>query len=257
MKPIAAFIKKEILELIRTGRLLILTILFILFGIMNPAIAKLTPWLMKMMSESLSETGLILTEININAMTSWTQFYKNIPIALLIFLLLVSSTLTSEYQKGTLINIITKGLARWKIFISKTLVIFLLWTIEFWLCFWITYGYNNYFWDNKIASHLFFSAFCYYLAGIWFISLLFLMSALFQTNSIVLLISGAVFLLFYFASFFSDIKKYLPVTLLNSSYLLAGNNNISEYSFAIIFTLLLLIINIGVGIIIFNKREIK
>ena len=45
MKSLIAFIKKEWMEQVRSGRLLILLILFTLFGIMNPAIAKLTPWM--------------------------------------------------------------------------------------------------------------------------------------------------------------------------------------------------------------------
>ncbi len=47
MKQFLTFTKKELLEQLRTGKLLILTILFILFGIMNPAMAKLTPWIME------------------------------------------------------------------------------------------------------------------------------------------------------------------------------------------------------------------
>ncbi len=54
----AAFLKKEWTELARSGRLLILLVMFLLFGIMNPAIAKLTPWLMEQMAEQLAEAGL-------------------------------------------------------------------------------------------------------------------------------------------------------------------------------------------------------
>ena len=50
MKQLAAFTQKEFLELFRTGRFLILAIIFLLFGIMNPAIAKLTPWMMELFS---------------------------------------------------------------------------------------------------------------------------------------------------------------------------------------------------------------
>ena len=37
------FIKKELLDAMRSGKILILGIVFVLFGIMNPAIAKLLP----------------------------------------------------------------------------------------------------------------------------------------------------------------------------------------------------------------------
>ena len=79
-----AFLKKEWMELIRMGRVWMLLLIFILFGIMNPAMAKLTPWMMEMMSDSLADAGFLLTDVKIDAMSSWTQFYKNIPIGLII-----------------------------------------------------------------------------------------------------------------------------------------------------------------------------
>lgn len=135
---------------------------------------------------------------------------------MVIFLLLFSSILTGEYQKGTLINIITKGMERWKIIVFKAIVIIALWTVEYWICYGITYGYNAYFWDNSIASHVFFAAVCFYLIGIWLISLIPFMSVLFQSNSAVIIAVGGVFLAVYLLSLMPDVKGYLPVQLMNS-----------------------------------------
>ena len=67
-------------EVLRSGRLMILGLLFVLFGIMNPAIAKLTPWLLETLSDSLAESGMIVTDVKVSAMDSWVQFYKtNMP----------------------------------------------------------------------------------------------------------------------------------------------------------------------------------
>lgn len=256
MKQLTAFTKKELMELSRTGKLLILFLLFVLFGIMNPAIAKITPWLMDTMSESLAESGFAITEVEIDALTSWTQFYKNVPIALIIFLLLCSGILVSEYQKGTLINMITKGLHRWKIIASKALIMITLWTLGYWLCYGITYGYNTWFWDNDIASHLAFSAFCLYILGIWLISLILLMSVLLRTSPAVLAASGGIFLTIYFAGFFPAVKEYLPGQLLESSSLLTGLNTLSEYRSAIWIAVVLSILDIGVAVICFNRKNL-
>ena len=77
MKSLFAFMKKEFAEQLRSGRLMILGLLFVLFGIMNPAIAKLTPWLLETMADSLAESGMIITDVKVSAMDSWVQFYKN------------------------------------------------------------------------------------------------------------------------------------------------------------------------------------
>ena len=63
MKSLIAFTKKEVTEQIRLGKLMILTILFVLFGVMNPAVAKLTPWLLEIMSDSLAESGMTITGV--------------------------------------------------------------------------------------------------------------------------------------------------------------------------------------------------
>ena len=85
-----AFLKKEWMEWLRTGRLMVLLMVFVLLGIMSPALAKLTPWLMETLSDSMAGTGIVTTEITVDAMVSWAQFYKNIPMGLVIFVLLCS-----------------------------------------------------------------------------------------------------------------------------------------------------------------------
>ena len=125
MREFFAFFKKEILQGIRDGKLFIIGILFLGFGIMNPAIAKLTPWLFDMFSETLAESGMIIGSVSVDALTSWTQFFKNIPMALIAFLIIYSGIFTSEYQSGTLILMLTKGFPRYKVVLTKTLYLLL------------------------------------------------------------------------------------------------------------------------------------
>ena len=79
MKSLFAFIKKECMEQLRSGRLWITLTLFVLLGIMNPAVAKLTPWLLEVMADALAESGMIVTDVKVSAMDSWVQFFKNMP----------------------------------------------------------------------------------------------------------------------------------------------------------------------------------
>lgn len=111
---------------------MILGCLFAVLGIMNPAIAKMTPWLLATLADTLSESGLVVTAVTVDAMTSWTQFFKNIPMGLLVFLLLESSIFTEEYQSGTLVLTLTKGFERYKVVLSKSVMLLLLWTACHW-----------------------------------------------------------------------------------------------------------------------------
>lgn len=253
MKTFLAFLKKENMELKRTGRLLILLIVFILFGIMNPAIAKITPWMMETLADSLKESGLAVTEVVIDAMTSWTQFYKNIPMALIIFVLMCGSSFTYEYQKGTLITVLTKGLSRWKVAAAKSTVLILLWTICYWLCFFITYGYNAYFWDNSIALNLFFSAVCYWLFGIWVIALIILFSSISNGSTSVFLGTGACILAAYIIGLLPKVNNFTPIKLTDSMSLLKGLTVPGDYMPAAVASLVTIVICISSAILAFNK----
>lgn len=256
MKPFLAFFQKEWLELVRSGKFFILVILFTLFGVMNPAMAKLTPWMMELASESFADAGLVVTEVTVDAMTSWTQYYKNISLTIVLFLLMVSGILTGEYQKKTLINMVTKGLDRWKIVLAKSAVAFLLWSFAYWLCFGITYAYNAYFWDNGIADHVFFSAFCIYVLGVWLITLIMLLSVIFSSNIVVLLLTGSVFGVCYLTGMLSKIKEYLPTQLMSAGDLLGGGGNIGEYHYGIVFCVIVAVVNMAVAVILFNRRNL-
>lgn len=264
MRPFAAFMKKEFLESVRTGRLVILMLLFVLFGIMNPAIAKLTPWLMEMYADTMAESGLIITEIQVDAMTSWTQFFKNIPMALIAFVLLSSDTFTREYKSGTLLLVLTKGLARFQVVLGKSALLFSLWTLGYWLCFSITYGYNAYFWDNSIAGNLFPAALLWWLFGVWVICLLILFSALLRNSTEVTLCIGGTALFGYLCSLLPKLKAYTPTMLMNAASLLSGmEGNIEEnikvidsFQKAVIVTVILSVICLAVSIPVINKKQL-
>ena len=256
MKQLSAFLHKEWLELLRSGKLFMSVIIFMLFGIMNPAMAKLTPWIMKMASESLEETGLVIKEITVDAYTSWTQFYKNIALIVIVFLLIISAVLTVEYQKKTLVNMVTKGLSRWKILAAKTFIVLLLWTVCYFLCYGITYAYTVYFWDMSVVSHVFFSAFCVYVIGVWLITLVMLMSVLVESNVTALLLTGGIYALVYALGFVAKIKEYMPTALMGAGALLTSDEGLDSYVIAVLLSLGLAVLQMIVAVVVFNKRDI-
>lgn len=256
MRSLLAFTKKEITEQARTGKLLFLGILFTLFGIMNPAVAKLTPWLMEQMADSLADIGMNITEVTVTAMDSWVQFFKNIPMALIAFILLESSIFTKEYRSGTLILSLTKGLARYKVVISKTAVLTVLWTAGYWLCYAITYAYNAYYWDNSIAQSLVFSAVVWWVFGLWVIALTVLFSTLSSANTGVLVGTGGVVLASYLAGMIPKVTKYLPTMLTDGNSLIYGTKNPEDYTPALIVACVAAAASFAVSLTLFNKKQL-
>lgn len=256
MKPLLAFMKKEYLETVRTGKFIILVLLFVLFGIMNPAIAKLTPWMMEMISDEMAENGVLVTNIQVDAMTSWTQFFKNIPMALIAYVLIFSDIFTKEYKSGTLLLVLTKGLPRYKVVLAKTVLLLSVWTFGYGLCFAITYGYNAYFWDNGIANNLFSSIAVWWLFGIWVICLIVLFSSLLQNNTGVSLCIGGMALLAYLFGILPKVQAYSPAMLIDSKSLLMGTEEIGAYIKAIVITAALCIVCVAVSIPVINKKQL-
>lgn len=256
MRQLTAFVNKEFLEQLRTGRLMVLGLLSCLFGIMNPAIAKLTPWLLEMMSEQLAESGMVIAETRVDALTSWTQFFKNIPMLLIVFLLMFSGILTAECQSGTLVHMLTKGLDRWKAIAAKLAVMALLWTLGYLLTFGITYGYNAYFWDNHVVQNLLPAVFGYYLAGLWLITAILPASAAAKSPSAVTLFVGAVFVCSYLLGFVPALGNYVPTSLMNSNELLAGMAVGKQWLAAAGLTVFLMAAHVTAAVALFHRREL-
>ena len=256
MRTFLSFIKKEWMEHLRSGRLLILGLLFVLFGIMNPAIAKLTPWLFEVLADSMEESGMIVTAVEVDAMTSWTQFFKNVPMALIIFVLLESSLFTKEYQTGTLVLALTKGLHRTTVLCAKSVLLVGLWSVLYWMHYGITYVYNDFFWDNAIAKNLGFSVVCWWLFGVWTIALMVLFSTIASSNSTVLAGTGAIAFGCYLIGMLPKIGKYLPTLLMDGNSLIYGAKESEDYMAALVVLVISSVICLGISVPILNRKRI-
>ena len=256
MRTFIAFLKKELLENLRNGKLAILGVLFLAFGVMNPAIAKLTPLLYEIMSEELAESGMTVTKVDVNAITSWIQFFKNIPMALIVFTLIFGNTFTKEYQSETLVLMLTKGLARYKVVLAKSLVLITAWTLGYWLCFGITYGANDFFWDNGIAENLLPAAANWWLFGALTLTFSVFFSVISSSYAGVLIGTGGCVLIPYLVGLFPRLSHYVPTSLMNGGAMLTGGEEPAEYLGAVIISVVLCVIFIAVSIPIFNKKQI-
>ena len=256
MRALTAFTRKEILDLIRSGRLAILGMIFAALGVMNPLVAKLTPLIIEMLSDSLAESGIIITDLSVSAMDSWVQFFKNIPIGLIAFVLIESSIFTKEYATGTVVMSLTKGLRRSHVVISKTLVLALLWSLCYWLSFLITYAYNAYFWDNSVAQNLMFSVFCSWLFGIWTLFTAVFFSVVSRANVGVLCGTGGAVLTSYLVSMIPKLSKYMPTELFDGSSLIYGAEHPGDYILAIAIAVMTCAMSFFVSILLFNKKQL-
>lgn len=255
MRGFTAFFKKEILALIRSGKLLFLGILFVLFGIMNPAIAKLTPLLYELLSDSMAENGIVITNTDVNALQAWIQFFKNIPIAMIVVLVMFAGSFANEYSKGSLVLPITKGLSKTAVSVVKLLTVELVWTAGYWLCYGITYAYSDYYWDNSILFHLGEAAGFNFLLGVFLIAVMMCFAVITDSIAAPLIGTGAVFLASYLFGLLPKCAQYVPSYLSAVSPLYTGAVEPKEYISAFIVTMILSICAV-IGMITLGKRKV-
>ena len=59
MRQLRAMMIKELFEQLKTHRLVVMLLLFTLVGVLSPAFAKMTPWLLDLVSGDMAELSLI------------------------------------------------------------------------------------------------------------------------------------------------------------------------------------------------------
>lgn len=253
MRQLRAFIKKEFTEQYRSGKLIILGMIFLLFGIMNPAMAKLTPKLLEYLSK---QDASVVVSINkeVTALDSWDQFFKNISTALIVFVIMQSGIFTKEYSSGTLLLSLTKGLERRKVVIAKLFTLCAVWTLCFWLCFGVTYGYNQYFWDNSAVPDLLTAALMWWVYGVFYIALIVFFSTFLSAATAVIACVGAIYLSYDLLGLIPKVGKYLPTYLSSAGDLTHGKE--LSLTAPLIAAVAVMILLIAASIPIFNKRSI-
>ena len=205
-----AFLKKEIVESIRTYKLFIMLVVFLMFGIMNPLVAKLTPYII----ETLIPDGVSIVIPEPSALDSWTQFFKNITqMGLIVMVVVFNGILVTEVSKGTLINMLTKGLSRKAVILSKYTCMALIWTTSILASFLVTWGYTVYLFPTDKVNNLFFSVFCLWLFGLALLSLLMFASTLINSNYGSLLLVGVTVVAGMLLNLIPNFHKYNPLSL--------------------------------------------
>lgn len=254
MTQYIAFLKKELVESVRTYKLFIMVIVFSLFGVMNPLAAKLTPYLI----ETLIPDGNMINLPEPTALDSWAQFFKNInQMGLIVTILVFSGILVGEISKGTLINMLTKGLSRKAIILSKFSSMILIWTVSVALSFVITWGYTVYLFPDDGTSNLLFSVFCLWLYGSFLISILMFSSTIVTTNYASLILVGLTVVTGMLLNIIPRFQKYNPISLSTRNMeLVGGTISPNDLYLTIGITTAIMIILLILSVLIFRKKQI-
>jgi ABC-2 type transport system permease protein len=254
MKGYIAFTKKEVLESFRTYRMLILVSVFFLFGMLSPLTAKLMPEIFK----SLALDGIVITIPTPVALDAYAQLFKNLSqMGMLVVLLVFSGMLSTEITKGTLINMLTKGLSRSAVILSKFTVSLATWTLSLLIAFVTTYGYTVYLFGSGNQPNLLFSVFCLWLFGAFLLSLILLSSSFMPGNFGGLTMTTVLIVLMMILDAFPKLHQFNPIALASVNVaLLAKTVNVGDVTPIVFITLILIGLSLSGSMLIFRKKRL-
>lgn len=110
-------VKKELLQMWRTQRIIIVAAVFLVFGMMSPALAKFTPQILGSMEGAAMFADLIPEPTVADAMT---QFIKNLTqFGFILVILMGMGAVAGEKEKGVAAIILSKPMPRWGFILSK------------------------------------------------------------------------------------------------------------------------------------------
>ena len=114
-----AALSKELLQQVRTRRLLVVLAVFGLFGLTSPLLAYFTPQMLTMIPGAEAFASLVPTP---NAGDAMLQYQKNLTqFGFILALLLGMSAVAGEKEHGTAALVLSKPLPRWAFLLSKFL----------------------------------------------------------------------------------------------------------------------------------------
>ncbi|WP_208560351.1 ABC transporter permease [Marinilactibacillus kalidii] len=253
MKDVTIFLKKEGLEVWRTKRLILILTVFVLFGLISPLIAILTP---EILSSFGSELNITLPEPT--SLDSWMQFYKNLTqIGIYILAVFFCGSVNGEIRKGSLVNLVTKGLNRSAIISSKFIMMMILSLSAILLSFFITAIYTAVYFPDNDSPHIVAGLIPFLVFVVFFSAIILLGSTLFDGSMASLLFTIGVIIVLYLVNIVEPLQAYNPIQLIGENLsLVEGTMELKALGLAIASSLLLAVTAYLFSMKLMNKKKL-
>ncbi|MCL1796925.1 MAG: ABC transporter permease [Eggerthellaceae bacterium] len=256
MNGFGAFFSKEIVQTLRSFRLLIVVGIFILLGLMNAPMAKFTPQILELAGVGELTGAMGLAEPT--ALDAWMQFFGNVAqMGILAILLICGAALSGEKSKGTLVLPLTKGLGRAGVILAKYLVATLLWALGMLVAALVSWALTLAIFPGENFPNLVFSIAMLWLFGQFLLSLIPLSSVLFKGSMSGLIIPGAILFILLILTSFPDLFFWNPALLATGgANILMEAKEPLDYLVAGIVSLVTIVGAPLVAILVFRKTSL-
>lgn len=250
MNGYIAFVKKEFTENVKNYRLFILFFIFLIFGVASAFLAKFMPDILSSLAADMTMSS------EPAALDAWKQFFKNISgIGFSAFIILYGSCLSTEYSKGTLVLLVTKGLSRSAVILAKYTVAVSLMTVSYWVSFAAAYSYTAYLWKGTALSNTVLAAFGLWILGFLYLSILMVGCVIFKETFTSILFAGGIAALISLLGIIEPIAEFNPFILTTKNVdLISGTVLPSAFLIPILVAIAMSILGLLIAVKLFDKK---
>jgi ABC-2 type transport system permease protein len=248
----AAFLKKEMLEIARTPKVLILPAVFLIFGFMSPLTARY-------INEILRSVGGI--DIRLPEPTyydAYMQFFKNLySTAIIVVILVFIGTVVDEKAKGSAALVLTKCLSRQWFIVSKFISGAVFFTGAYSLstaaCMYYTFILFSEFFNSGLWTALL----MFWVFGIYIIAITIFASTVGKSYVTAAVSGFAGFALTSAASAVPKLGEYTPGALQGLGLkILSGSSGAWEAVLPVTVTLILTVCFLEGSVVFFKRQEL-
>jgi ABC-2 type transport system permease protein len=251
MKPFG-FFQKESLEIVKTPKWIVLTAVFVVFGIMSPIAAKY-------MNELISGIGGL--ELNLPEPTyrdAYMQFFKNMyGLSILVVILTFMSMVVEEKVRGTVLLVLTKGLSRTSFILCKFLSASFFFSIVYTISLSVFLYYTSLLFPDHSMQNVGGPLFLFWLYGVCLIASTLLCSTLSKSHTIAAVSSFAFYFFLSLSNMIPGIGTYLPGSYQTMGVeIMTGVKGLASLYVPISFAVVFIGATLFVTILLFRQQEL-
>lgn len=252
-----SFFKKEVKEIVKTHKIIVLPAIMLFFGLTSPLFAKFMNMLLEpaLKKEGIDPTAFMKEPVLLD---SYMQLFSNFTQIVLISVILVfMGIVVDEKVKGSAILVLTKSVSRSQFIISKFISSVLLFTVSYVLSV-AAFAYYTYILFSKfLMDNTFLSLFMLWLLGVFMISIAVFASTISKTHIIAAVSGFAGYALTMAVSAIPYVKDYSPGIIGGLALeLLKGVKPASDALGPIVVTMALCVVFLGGSVAVFRRREL-
>ena len=248
------FVKKEFMENVRNFKMLILFGVFLIFGVMSPLLAKLTPLLF----QSINLEGFSIEIPDATVIDSYAQLFHNLTqMGMIVLLILFCGGAAQEISRGTAVLVFARGLPRTTFLLAKLAVQGCLWTAACVLSAAVCYGVTQFLFPGGTPSGLPFSLFCLWVFGMFALAAASFWGVAGKGSFAPLLLTAATIGVLLVLSMIPSAAVYLPTALASyNADLLTGSKSAADLLPSLVITAAVSVGFVAASIVLFRKKQI-